>query len=483
MFTISEGKFFHGWDIFSGIASGLDTDNLIKAASSATRQTKVTPLQKRVQELTDTNDALDTLASRLLRLRTQANKFSSLFGGPLEKSATTSNESVLTASAGRGTPSGSYEVNVSQLARNGVFSFNDRWSEPTAVINSSINNDAPAEDRTVKIAIGLGSSQETISLELTNETTPASLVDKFNAQATKGVASLVNVGTSSSPSYAISFTATSAGTQDGTVQLISPLGSELSAGTAVLQAGTSQAATDAQFSITGITGTISRSSNTVTNVVQGLSLNLRSTGTSTLTVRDNPTGSAQLVRDFVDQLNDVIKSTREANSVTQEDRKNEVVTLFGPLARTRVDEGIIGEIRNALAATGAPSGSSFRIFADMGLTTQRDGTFAFDEDKFRAAIAAEPSSVDTMLRTFGDTIGKTGGTIDLYTRFGGLIGDVKNANKASITDTNTRIAEAEKAITKTEEDARARYARFESLMSSRQSQGAQLSSILGSLPK
>lgn len=468
---------------FSGIASGLDTDSLIKAASSATRQTKVTPLQKRVQELTDTNDALDSLTSRLFRLRTQANKFSSLFGGPLEKSATTANESVITASAGRGTPSGSYEVIVSQLARNGVFSFDDRWSDPTSVINSSINNDASAEDRTVKIAVGLGSSQEMISLELTNETTPANLVEQFNAQSKKGVASLVNVGTSSSPSYAISFTATSEGTQAGTVQLISPLGSELSAGTAALQAGTTQAATDAQFSITGITGTISRSSNTVTNVVQGLSLNLRSIGTSTLTVRDNPTGSAQLVRDFVDQLNDVIKSTQEANLVTQQDQKNEVVTLFGPLASTRVDEGIIGDIRNAIAGTGAASGSSIRIFADLGITTQRDGTFALDEDKFRAAIATEPSSVDTMLRAFGDTIGKTGGTIDLYTRFGGLIDDVRNANKSSITETNTRISEAEKAITKTEQDSRARYARFESLMSGLQSQGSQLSSILASLSR
>lgn len=466
---------------FSGIASGLDTESLIKAASSATRRIKVDPLQRKVQELTDTNDALDTLSSRLLRLRTQANKFSTLSGGPLEKSTTTSNESVLTAAAGRGTPSGSYEVVVSQLARNGVFSFNDRWSDTSSVINSSIDNNAPAADRTIKIAMGLGTSQETISLELTNTTTPAELVDSFNSQATKGVATLVNVGTTSSPSYAISFTASSEGTQEGTVELVLPIGSELSAGTPALQAGTSQAAADAQFSISGISGTITRSSNTVTNVIPGLSLNLRSLGTSTLTVRDNATGSAQLMRDFIDQLNDVMTFTKEANAISQQEEKNELVTTYGPLSQTSVDEGILGAIRSAIASAEAPSGSSIRIFADLGITTQRDGNLAFDEEKFRAAIAAEPSSVDTMLKKFGDTIGKTGGTIDLYTRFSGLIDEVRNGNKTSITDTNARIAEAEKAITKAELDARARYARFESLMGNLQSQGSQLSSVLASL--
>lgn len=477
------GNFFMAGVSFSGIASGLDTESLIKAASSASRQIKVTPLQKQVQELTETNDALDALSSRLLRLRTQVTKFSSLLGGPLEKSATTSNESVLTATANRGAPTGSYEVVVSQLAKNGVFSFNDRWSDTSSVINSSINNSAPAEDRTVKIAIGLGSSQETISLELTNTTTPADLVASFNARATKGVAMLVNVGSPSSPSYAMSFTATSEGTQDGTVQLISPTGSELSAGAPVLQSGTTQAASDAQFSITGITGTITRSSNTVTNIVQGLSFNLRAVGTSTLTVRDNSAGSAQLVRDFVDQLNGVISYSKESNKTTQEDQKNELVTIFGPLTRSRVDEGILGEIRSAIASTSASSGSSIQIFADLGITTQRDGTFGFDEDKYRAAIAAEPTSVDSMMRTFGDTVGRTGGTIDLYTRFSGLIDGVRNANKTSITDTNKRISEAEKAITKAEEEARSRYARFESMMGNLQTQGSQLSSILASIGK
>lgn len=466
---------------FAGIASGIDTEGLIKATSAASRQTKVTPLQKRVQELTDTNDALDTLTTRLLRLRTQVSKFGTLAGGPLEKSASTSDESILTAAASRGTPSGSYEVSVSQIAKNGVFSFSDRWAESTAVIKSSINNNAPAADRTIQIAVGLGTSQEIIDLELTDSTTPADIVQAFNGKATKAVATLVNVGSPSSPSFALSFTATSEGTQEGTVALITPTGSELSGGTSVLQSGTTQNAADAEFSISGISGTITRATNTINDVVQGLSLNLRSIGTSTVTVRDNVTGSTQLMRDFIDRLNEVITFTNESNQVTQEDQKNERITNFGPLSSSSVDEGIVNALRSIISSTQAPSGSSVRVFADLGVTTQRDGTLAFDETKFKAAVSKEPSSVETLLKKFSDATAPTGGTIDVYTRFNGLIDIVENSNKLSIDSANSRIAEAEKVISQAEEQARARFSRFESLMGNLQSQQSRLTSALASL--
>ena len=466
---------------FAGIASGIDTESLIKATSAASRQTRVTPLQKRIQELTDTNDALATLTTRLTRLRTQANKFSTLAGGPLEKNASTSDEAVLTASAGRGTPTGSYEVSVSKVAKNGVFSFGDRWSSGSTVINSAIDDTAAATDRTVSISVGLGSSQEVIDLELTDTTTPADLVADFNGRSTKAVATLVNVGTTTTPSFALSFTAISEGTQEGTVALVSPTGSELLKGTPALQSGTTQDAADAEFSISGISGTITRPTNTVTDVVRGLSLNLRSVGSSTVTVRDNVTGSTQLMSDFVDRINEVITFVNEGNQVSQEDQKNEKVNTFGPLTTTSVDEGILTALRSAISSGQASSGSSIRVFADLGLTTQRDGSLAFDETKFKAAVTSEPSSVETLLRTLSDQIGRTGGTIDSYTRFNGLIDTTENGNKSSIESANTRIAEAEKAIARAEEEARARFARFESLMGNLQSQQSRLASALGSL--
>jgi flagellar hook-associated protein 2 len=122
-----------------------------------------------------------------------------------------------------------------------------------------------------------------------------------------------------------------------------------------------------------------------------------------------------------------------------------------------------------------------RVFADLGVTTQRDGTLAFDETKFKSAVSKEPSSVETLLKKFSDATAPTGGTIDVYTRFNGLIDIVENSNKLSIDSANSRIAEAEKVISQAEEQARARFSRFESLMGNLQSQQSRLTSALASL--
>jgi flagellar hook-associated protein 2 len=171
----------------------------------------------------------------------------------------------------------------------------------------------------------------------------------------------------------------------------------------------------------------------------------------------------------------------EGNQVTQEETKQEKVNPFGPLTKTSVDEGIISALRTAVSSTQAPSGSAVRVFADLGIATQRDGTLSFDATKFRAAVTSEPSSVETLLKTFADQIGLTGGTIDNYTRFNGLIDGVENGNKLSIDNSNKRISEAEKVITQAEDQARARFARFESLMGNLQNQQSRLASALSSI--
>ena len=121
------------------------------------------------------------------------------------------------------------------------------------------------------------------------------------------------------------------------------------------------------------------------------------------------------------------------------------------------------------------------ILADMGITTERDGTLKFDSTKLQEAISKEPSSVGALLNSLADTTATTGGTIDQYTRFNGLLGVTIDANKTTITDLNQRIADAEKQIAQQAENMKARYARLESLMSKLQSQQSSLTSALAGL--
>ena len=72
-------------------------------------------------------------------------------------------------------------ISQSHIAKNGTYSYNNRFSSDTTVLNSAINNGAAAVDRTVTIQVGNGASAETVAVELTNTTTARDFVTSFES--------------------------------------------------------------------------------------------------------------------------------------------------------------------------------------------------------------------------------------------------------------------------------------------------------------
>lgn len=461
---------------FSGLASGLDTQGLIDASTEASRSTRVKPDQKRVTQLEETNTAIAELSKKLETLRSNLRGFTTLFGGGVNKTGTSSKESVVSATASSAASNGSYSVTVNALASNHTFSFDNTYSGADSPLQSDLTGAESAGDRTVTFTVGTGTEQETVSVEVTDGTyTIQDFVDDFNATSTKARASLVNTGTTGSPAYKIVLTSAYEGTEKGLIARTA-LGGSLGN----LTGYDENAATNSSVTVTGI-GTISRASNSISDIIPGVTLSLNSLGTSTVKIAEDTAGSITKVQEVVDNFNDIVKFVAENNQVTREETGKEVTNTFAPLASTRVDDGVLQNLRDALASTKASGGTSVVIFADMGITTERDGTLKFDTTKFQEAVSSESASVGAILNSFADTTALTGGTIDQYTRFNGLLGVTSDANKTTISDLNQRIAEAEKQIQQQADALRQRYARLESLMSKLQSQQSSLSSALSSL--
>jgi len=460
---------------FSGLASGIDTNALIDATSAAARQTRVDPKQKKVTELEETNTAFEQLEERLSTLRTSLQEFTTLAGGGVSKLASSSRESVVSATATNAATNGSYGITVTQLAKNFTGSFDTTFSSITAPVLSAINSGDPAVDRTVSFAIGTGAELTTVNVEVPNGTyTISQFVSAFNSATTKATASLVNVGTASAPQYKIVVTSNNEGIEKGQVNIT------VGASVTSLTATTVSQAANAQVDITGI-GTVTRPTNSIADVIPGLSLSLSSLGDSTVKISEDAATTTTKVQAFVDAYNDIVRFITENNLISRNDSGAEVENTFGPLASTRTDDGALTAIRSAIASTVTSSGSSVRIFSDLGITTERDGTLKFDSSKLQSSVALEPTSVSSVLQRFADAVAATGGTIDVYTRFNGLFDITTNSNKTLITSLNQQIADAEAQITRNEEQMRARFARLESQMSRMQQQQSSLTSALAGL--
>jgi len=461
---------------FAGLASGIDSTALIEATSDAARQTKVKPYQKKVSELQETNSAMEDLSGKLDSLKSLLRGFSTLNGGGVYKTGTSSKESIVTATASNGAANGSYEVTVNTLAKNHIYTFDQTFSAAEAALQSTLTGAEPAADRTITMTVGTGTNQETVSIVVTNGSyTVSDFVNAFNNASSKAEASLVNVGTSGSPSYKILISSSYEGTERGSIARTS-----LGSGLTNLTAYSESAAANSSITISGI-GTLTRSTNSVADVLPGVTLNLVSLGTATVKISEDAATTSSKVQEFIDSYNDIVKFLDENNQVSRDESGTEVKNVFGPLASTRSDDNALNAMRAAISSTSASGGSTVRIFADLGITTERDGTLKFDSTKFQAAVSSEPSSVSSILTTFADTTSLTGGTIDIYTRFNGLLDVTVNGNKTLITDLNQRIADAERQIAKQADDMKARFARLESLMGRLQQQQSSLTSALAGL--
>jgi flagellar hook-associated protein 2 len=461
---------------FSGIASGIDTQALIDSTINASRQARVKPSQDRVTELEGTNSALEDLSKKLNTLKEAIAPFTTLQGGGVSKTGTSSKESVVSATATAAATNASYSVTVSALASNHTYSFDQTYTAVTDSIQGDLTGSEAEADRTVTFTVGTGADQETVSVVITDGNfSIQGYVDAFNTASNKARASLVNIGTTTSPSYKIVISSLYEGTEKGTVTR-SALGTSLTN----LSSYSESAAANASLSITGI-GTITRSTNSISDVIPGVTLALSSTGTSTVKIAEDVPSTITKVQQFVDAYNDLVAFITENNKVTEEQKGKETINTFAPLASSRLDDNVLFSLRSTLSQVNASGGSTVRVFSDLGITTERDGTLKFDSAKLQEAISSEVTSVSSIMSAFADATAMTSGVINQYTRYNGMLDVAIGANKTTIDDLNERIASTEAQLERQTEMLRARYARLESTMGKLQSQQSSLTSALSGL--
>ncbi|WP_166252408.1 flagellar filament capping protein FliD [Marinobacter salicampi] len=147
---------------------------------------------------------------------------------------------------------------------------------------------------------------------------------------------------------------------------------------------------DALMEINGIP--VSRSTNTVEGIVEGVTFDLKSVGTSSVKVEQDSELVAGRVQEFVDKFNalqDVIKQASGFNAASGQG---------GVLSGDSSLRSIQSDLRSILTSVPAGlEGSSVRILADIGVTTDPStGKLEFDKAKFTDQLEANPGAVEAL---------------------------------------------------------------------------------------
>jgi flagellar hook-associated protein 2 len=477
---------------FAGLASGIDSESLISATIEAARARDIEPKEKQKTDYKDTNDALEGMRDLVVDLQETAKQFRVLGGSAIFKQAVSSDETVASVTAANGAANQSFTLTVNQVARTGTFSFADTFASLTAPVAAGIVSTGNPNDQ-IQIDIGTGTSQVTTMITVDATTTISDIIDDFNSNTAndgRAVMSYVNVAApGATASYKIVLSSLKEGELEGTIAVTSGA-NIITAGVLNHALATTNQAQNAEFTVSGIAGVIERSTNNVSDVFTGITMNLDKAGTTTVTVSDDFDATAALIQEYVDKYNAIIDYANENNLIAKESEDPDALNVFGPLARTSVDEGLVGVLRSAIANSKYDvEGAPIRIMADLGVQSQQSGKLIFNIDNiltpsFKDAMSTDPSAVKEILEALGDfNAGLTleGGTVDPIIRFNGVMDISIRGNKEQIDRLNDQIARAEKSIARQEESLRQRFARLEGLVGRLQSQQSALSSALAGL--
>lgn len=361
---------------FGGLASGIDTKAVIDALIGV-RKRPIGILQARQANFRQLQSSYQALETKLEALHNAADDLrrSTDF---LSFSANSSNDTAVTASADGSAGVGSFQVTVSTLA-------STESEGSTGFADFDTTNLG-----TGTLKITLAGTEHDIDVA-TGEDTLEGIRDAINDSEIGVTATIVNDGTTGTP-YRLVVTGNDTGAAN-TISFSDDLGGTGLAAT--LSFSNLKEASDATVNINGLD--VSRSTNTINDVVPGVTLNLLSAGTSTITVDTDVESIKTKVRSLVAAHSDLVSYID--SQIEYSDTAERAGAFNGEAAVRSIKSRILN-----LYSDDAYPGGTFNALSDAGISVERDGTLSFDEEKFDQAAIDDLAGLTSLFTTDGDQI-------------------------------------------------------------------------------
>lgn len=442
-----------------GIGTGVDLNAMLTKIMAAERQ-PITALNTKIASANTKLTTFGVLKSVLSGLQAAASTLSN----PTKLSAlsaSSSDTSVITASAAFDASAGSYKVDITNLAT-AQKSFSNAQAAGTAFGTGSLDFNFSGTIKSVAFNDQASYTLDEISAKINgaNMGVTASVISGSSGQR------LVFSSASTGASGAFTLSATADPVSGATASLGDI--ATFDTGTAGLARATAQ---DANLTVDGVS--VTSSTNTITSSLTGVSLTLLKAGSSTVTVKADNSTVISAVNAFVGAFNAVTTTIKQNSSY-------DIATKTGkPLN----GESSVRSIQSALnnARTTIPAGLSnatYKTLSSIGIAIEQNGSLSVDETKLSSALASSPTDVQKTLNAYGaafnDTLTNlldTQGTVQI--RLDGLNSSIKSYND-NIAALEVRIANIEKRY-------RAQFSALDTLVSGLQTTSSYLTQQLAKL--
>lgn len=444
----------------SGLGAGIDVTSLVNQILQADRAPEQL-WQSQQTDLQSQASALNTINSYLSDFSAKTNALKDSFGTLASKSVTSSQPGVLGATAQTSAAAGTHTVVVTNTATTSSY-YTDVVPTGGTFANGTLN-----------IQVGQGTANP-VTIDSTNNTVQSLASYINNRSQTLGVTANVVNDAGGSRLVLVGNTAGAPGdlTLTGSLNLASD--------NSVL--GTTKiAGTNATFTLDGVP--LTSTSNTVNNVISGVTLNLLSSSNGTavqLDVAPNTTGAVNAVNAFVSSYNTLISAINAQFAVTA---GSTAPPLEANASLRQLQSDLLSNVTYTLSGN-----NGLTSLASLGIDMNNDGTLTVDSSQLTNVVQNNfPDfqnffqSADASNQGFAAHLGST--LLSLTDPTQGLLNIELTQNTATQHMLTNQINDFEDRLAVTQQQLTAQYSQMNTALETYSTTMSQIQSELGSLPK
>jgi len=447
---------------FGGIASGLPTDQIIQQLLELERR-PINLLSQQRDRFNAQLEIFQDLSSKTTTLRNALRNLDNLglLGNTQSAeeefskfTATSSDSSVLTATATGRAQAGTIDIEVTALASaERLISATGYADEDTAVTTGTLTINVGTD---TPVVVTIDSSNNSLS----------GLVQAINDSGADVTASILDTGAATDPLRIVIQGNTTGVDRD--ISITEALTSNPGF-------ATSQAAADAAVTIDpdGSAISVSSSSNTFSNILTGLSLEVESVSAVKQTITVEPDLDA-----IVEAISGIVSAFNAVTSVIQEQFEVDPATNRGGILIANSTLSSLSQRLGSVIASQIGSGT-ITSAGQIGLSIDTDSQLSLDEDELRDQLAANFSSVRSFFTGSGGFADGLRTVADSFVdSVDGALTARINGTSASIQDITDQITAAEDRLGTVEENLVRQFSALERIVSEIQIQGNFLAQFL-----
>lgn len=447
----------------SGIGSGLDIQGIVTQLAQAESAPRLNLLNQREQSFEATLSGLSKLKSAASELSSSVFDLRNL-DTFRSRSVSSGNEDIVSATASPGTALGNYQIEVEQLA-SAQKQASVGFADSSATVGSgqlTFSTDAGSFAVDVAGTDSLAAIRDKVNNATGNDSVRASILnvdDGAGGTEARLVFSSVETGTSN----AVTVTATD---DDGNNTDAAGLSRLASANLDELAA-----AQDARFTVDGLS--VTSATNTVDDVVDGLTLNLNQAQPGTkveVSVDSDNSPVMEALNDFVEKYNALNSTYRDLTSYDAEAEEG------GVLQGEAIANGINRTLRSTLGDNFGDG--AIRNLSELGIQIDSEGKMTFDESAAENALNSDSQAVRDFIADPTDGLSRqVDAALKPYLEFDGIFDNRTDSINRSLDRIDEQRDSIDRRMERYQESLTKQFTAMDQMVQSMQSSASYLSRI------